>query len=235
MFDPNNSQKKAIQENPAAPIFDSVQTGSYPQEQSVSTAEDVVTEPIMQKKSHANVPQPIGNMKRKRRDKPLITFGLVCMALFIAGLIFSDSSAPDTSDAAKKALKDKISTTLAAGAILLSQDENIGEQDYTLTHAQTDQNSTKIWIWDYAAEDGDYVQVLVNGVPQSAPFMIKHKPVLFDLSITGLVGQVQVKGVRDGGGGITYAVHYELNKTTYFNYAPEGAFNTYTLEITPNP
>ncbi len=27
----------------------------------------------------------------------------------------------------------------------------------------------------------------------------------------------------------TYAIRYELNNTNYFNSAPEGEFNTYTL------
>ena len=38
-------------------------------------------------------------------------------------------------------------------------------------------------------------------------------------------------GVRwhDAGGGHTYAAHYDLNGVTYFNNAPEGVLNTYTI------
>lgn len=36
-------------------------------------------------------------------------------------------------------------------------------------------------------------------------------------------------GTRDGGGGITYAVHYEVNGTTYFNGTEAGSGNLYTL------
>ncbi|MDR3177531.1 MAG: hypothetical protein LBT96_00970 [Campylobacteraceae bacterium] len=43
------------------------------------------------------------------------------------------------------------------------------------------------------------------------------------------VGYVRIKGVRDGGGGITYAIKYELNGVTYFNNAPINRSNTYTL------
>ena len=140
-------------------------------------------------------------------------------------MIFSSTSSVNTTDAAKKALADKVSTSLAAGTVLLAKDENIGQQDYTITH-KYDQNDTKIWVWDYAAEDGDYVQILVNGTPVGEAFMIKHKPV--EITVPA-VGEVQIKGIRDGGGGITYAVRYDLNGTNYFNSAPEGEFNTYTL------
>lgn len=35
--------------------------------------------------------------------------------------------------------------------------------------------------------------------------------------------------VHDAGGGLTYAAHYDLNGVTYFNNAPEGVLNTYTI------
>jgi hypothetical protein len=163
--------------------------------------------------------------ENKKKDKPLKIFGGICITLLVAAMIFSANPSIDTSEEAKNALTDKISTSLSAGTVLLAKDENIGEQDYTITH-QSDQNDTKIWVWDYAAEDGDYVQVLVNGTPVGDAFMIKHKP----LEITvPAVGEVQIKGIRDGGGGITYAIRYDLNGTNYFNSAPEGEFNTYTL------
>jgi len=236
MSDLNNSLKNE-KRNPAVPTSNLTQTDGHSKEQPMPSAEEAGAK-LRQEKSYMNVSKTIHDDEQKRRNKPLVVFGAFCMAIFLGAmtfsLIISPGNAPNTSSAAKEALKNKVSTTLALGTVLLSEDENIGEQDYTLTHAQTGQNDTRIWIWDYAAEDGDYVQVLVNGIPHSAPFMIKHKPVLFNLSIDGLVGQVQIKGVRDGGGGITYAVRYELNNTTYFNSAPEGEFNTYTLENTAN-
>ena len=51
----------------------------------------------------------------------------------------------------------------------------------------------KIWVWDYAAEDGDYVQILVNGLPMTDSFMIRHKPKAFTVPSTG---EVQIKGRR---------------------------------------
>jgi len=228
MSDPNNSLQNTAEKNSAATTTYFVKTGNH----------SVERPPMVEESHEVQVPShtcgegvfQINDMaEQKKRTKALVTFGIICIATVITMLIFSDTSTPDTSDDAKTALTNKISTTVAAGTILLTEDENIGEQDYTLAHELTNRNDTRVWIWDYAVEDGDYVQVLINGVPYSAPFMIKHKPVMIPVSMTGLAGTVQVKGVRDGGGGITYAVRYELNNTTYFNSAPVGEVNTYTL------
>jgi len=230
MSDLNNSLQGTAQKSSAATIPDSAKTNGYSEEQ-VPMAEEFreVQTPI-----HARddaVSQVNDKTERKKRARPLLIFGTICIATSIAALTFFDSNTLNInrSDDAKAALANKISTALAAGTILLAEDQNIGEQDYTLAHELTGRNETRIWIWDYAAEDGDYVQVLINGVPYSAPFMIKHKPVMIPISMPELAGIVQVRGVRDGGGGITYAVRYELNNTTYFNSAPEGEVNTYTL------
>lgn len=162
---------------------------------------------------------------KKKLGRPLKIFGWACIALSVA-LSFMDSpSYVDSSDMAKQAIIDKVSTSLPKGTRLLNNDENIGQADYTISHQNNETNSL-IWIWDYAAEDGDYVQVLINGVPMGDAFMIKNKPV--ELSIP-TVGTVQIKGIKDGGGGITYAVRYQINGTNYFNSAPEGEYNTYTL------
>lgn len=66
----------------------------------------------------------------------------------------------------------------------------------------------------------------MDGTPLGDPFMIKNKPVSFAVPSTG---EIQVLGTRDGGGGITYGVYYELNQTAYFNGMNEGGDNLYTL------
>lgn len=172
-------------------------------------------------------PDTIAEVKKKTPfDKLLKTTGIVLIIASIFALMWSGNTPTvDTSDAAKQAITEQVSTSLSVGTILMSSDENIGAKDYTITHSNTADES-KIWIWDYAAEDGDYVQILVDGNPIGDAFMIKNKPQEFKVPTTGTV---QVKGIRDGGGGITYAVRYELNNTNYFNSAPEGEFNTYTL------
>lgn len=163
--------------------------------------------------------------EKKRKEKSLKLLGGICIIAFIVGMRFMSSSSINETNEAKEALENKISTSLSAGAILLSSDENIGQQDYEIIH-NLQNDETKILIWDYAAEDGDFVQVLVNGQPISDPFMIKHKPREIIIPTTG---DIQIKGIKDGGGGITYAIRYELNSTNYFNSALEGEYNTYTL------
>lgn len=118
-----------------------------------------------------------------------------------------------------------MSTQLPIGVRILTDDQNLAGQDLTITHSSSKEEN-KIHIWDYAAEDGDYVQILVDGVAICDPFMIKNKPVEFTVPTTG---EVQILGTRDGGGGITYAVHYDVNGTTYFNGTDVGSGNLYTL------
>jgi len=166
--------------------------------------------------------------EERRKDRPLKRFGWLSLAVFVAAIIFYSSTGSGTvlnSDAAKQALVEQVSSSLPAGAVLLAEDQNLEEKDHTIDH-QSDQDSMKIQVWDYAAEDGDYVQILHNGTPITDAFMIKHRPQSFTVPT---VGEVQIRGVRDGGGGITYAVRYELNGTTYLNSVKEGEFNTYTL------
>lgn len=215
-----NSAQKEMNKNKTTPTFDSQKEsqnadfmGYVQQDTTNYVNEKIVREDVVDKK------------KIKKIEKPLKVFGGFCIAVFIAMIIFSYKPAVNKSSEAKEALKNKVSTSLSAGTILLAKDENIGQQNYTITH-KSENKETKIWVWDYAAEDGDYVQILVNGTPVSEAFMIKHKPKEIIVPATG---DIQIKGIKDGGGGITYAVRYELNGTNYFNSAPEGEYNTYTL------
>lgn len=223
----NNDQNKSIQNelnqkiNTSNYVAAKVDNNQASQDQKSQTENDM----IAYDGSNDNSQNDIQKQNHKKMDRPLKIFGGICIALFVVAMIFSANSSINTSDAAKDALTKKVSTSLAAGTILLANDENIGQQDYTITH-KYDKNNTKIKVWDYAAEDGDYVQVLVNGSPITDAFMIKHKPV--EITVPA-VGEVQIKGILDGGGGITYAVRYDLNGMSYFNSAPEGEFNTYTL------
>lgn len=161
----------------------------------------------------------------RRTNKLLKTFGAIALAVGILTFGFVNTPTVDTSEPAQHALSEQVSTELSTGVRILSADEELGAQDHTIVH-NSDAEETKIWVWDYAAEDGDYVQVLVNGTPITDPFMIKHKPK--EITVPA-VGTVEIKGIRDGGGGITYAVRYDINGTTYFNTAPLNGENTYEL------
>jgi len=195
----------------------------------INNSEDMIQQPAVSSEVETAISEtePTAQKKAKTRaDKKLEITGLVLAGLFVASMFFMPtSSSVNTSDEAKLALENQMSTQLPIGVRILSDDENLAGQDLTITHSSPAEEN-KIHIWDYAAEDGDYVQILVDGVAIGDPFMIKNKPVVFTVPTTG---EIQVLGIRDGGGGITYAVHYEVNETTYFNGTDVGNGNLYTL------
>jgi len=183
--------------------------------------------PAAEDAASGNAAEPSAKKARKTRfDKKLKATGLVLLALFAASIFLTPgSSSVDKSEAAVQAAESGMSTQLPIGVRILKDDENLAGQDLTIVHASP-AAETKLHIWDYAAEDGDYVQVLVDGTAIGDPFMIKNKPAVFTVPASG---EIQVLGTRDGGGGITYAVHYEVNGTTYFNGTDVGDGNLYTL------
>lgn len=164
---------------------------------------------------------------RKRRERPLLIFGLACLVacVVISGLVSTTSV--DTSQAAQEALSTGVSSTLSVGTRLATNDSETSSEptDYTVKGTTSSSTST-LYVWDYAGEDGDYVQVLANGEPVTEEFMIRHQPREITIPTSGTV---QIKGVHDAGGGLTYAAHYDLNGVTYFNNAPEGVLNAYTI------
>lgn len=176
------------------------------------------------KKSKKTDSQSPFTKRIKKGALVLLTAGIVAM---IAVAALSTGGSVDKSPEAKQALETHVSTEIAAGTRLLQNDDeqNFAGQDVTIQH-NTSAGDTKIYIWDYAAEDGDYVQVFIDGVSQGEPFMIKNNPVSFSVPT---VGVVEVVGTRDGGGGITYAVYDEVNQTTYLNGMDVGGSNTYTM------
>ena len=195
----------------------------------ISNSEELLQQPDMSSEVEQAVyeTEPTTQKKQKTRaDKKLKITGLVLAGLFAVSMFFMPtSSSVNTSEEAKLAIENQMSTQLPIGVRIMSNDENLAGQDLTITHSSP-ANENKIHIWDYAAEDGDYVQIIVDGAAIGDPFMIKNKSVSFTVPTTG---EIQVLGTRDGGGGITYAVHYEVNGTTYFNGTDVGDGNLYTL------
>lgn len=167
--------------------------------------------------------------KKENVDKKLVKTGTwmigICFALLLAIIVPNASLTVGNTQELQSAIENQCSDQLPVGVVIMEEEESLEAQDYTITHSET-APTTKIWVWDYADEDGDYVQILVDGVAIGDSFMIKNKPVEIEVPSTG---EVQVFGTRDGGGGITYAVNYELNGTTYFNSTDEGNGNLYTL------
>ncbi|MCL2354494.1 MAG: hypothetical protein FWC68_01115 [Oscillospiraceae bacterium] len=137
----------------------------------------------------------VSNKSRRKRINPLVKFVMACITLAIVTLMMTTEPTIETTPEVERALTYQYSTTLNIGAILLSEDEPMDPQDRTIVH-ENNSEEARIWIWDFAAEDGDFVQILVNGEPIGDAFMIRHRPV--ELMVP-TVGELQVKGVRDGG------------------------------------
>lgn len=118
---------------------------------------------------------------------------------------------------------------LPGGFVLLAQDSFRAPKDHILTFPKEQASTTQALIWDYAAEDGDEVQVEVDGVPITPPFVITHKPLVV---MAPSSGALVVRGIKDGGGGgVTYAIRFSDIGTSITNGVAIGGMNTYTLQV----
>lgn len=200
------------------------QTGQFDMNQTAETDERFEIDPNADDGGNSNV-SSASKEEDKRNNKKLKRAGLIFLGLAVLVFLLKPAAHVDKSEAAEEALRTHVSSVLSIGTILASKDEAFDGSDYTVTHSLKEDTS-QIYLWDYAAEDGDYVQIFADGVAIGEPFMIKNKPV----SVTvPSVGEIKVVGTKDGGGGITYAVHYEVTGVTYFNAVGEGEGNCYTL------
>ncbi len=122
-------------------------------------------------------------------------------------------------------LKNGVAKNVKAGLLLNASDVSDTAKDYTVVIPQGISTMDLI-IWDYAAEDGDYVQVIQNGIAVTDVFMIRNSPQRVTVPAGGII---EIKGIKDGGGGITYAVSITETGYTYFNRAPISGANKYTI------
>ena len=222
----------SIRETPAEKYLPSEEFSQNTTES--KTVEETPTE--SNGKTNLNLP------KRKHHWKLWATiFSALFLAFFAANKLPNPSKENpseqvgkpiSTSEGAQEILKQRWSNKLELGARLVQNDDQISLEpaDLTLKHDKKDQ-TTKIWIWDFAAEDGDYVQIKVDGKVITEPFMIMNQAVSFDVPAES---KIEVIGVKDGGGGITYAIHHEIRGETYLNGMNVGGSNTYILERVGN-
>lgn len=162
----------------------------------------------------------------KSRKIHQFLIGAIALVVLVGGLVFASPTAT-LSDVQGNG----IGNGMKAGVILTSLDDNAGltARDFDIEMKQGTESSRAL-IWDFAAEDGDYVTVTANGVVVADNIMIKNKPVAIDIPIPSVV---EVIGITDGGGGITYGVKFPgaLENSAYFNAADEGSTNVYTLTV----
>lgn len=172
--------------------------------------------------------QEQGNLLENRKkwvDKKLKWFGSLLLVIFFI-VIFTDISSTENSKASRNALETNRSTEIREGTVLLRDDEDIGSKNHTIEHKSSVQETT-MWIWDYAEADGDYIQIFIDGIPLMDAFMIKNKAREI---IVPTVSTVEIKGIKDGGESITYAVRFEHLEISYFNSVVEGQSNFFQLK-----
>jgi hypothetical protein len=115
---------------------------------------------------------------------------------------------------------------LRPGVVLAAMDMRQAPKDHTLEFAKGMRRSQML-IWDFAAEDGDQVEVLADGARIYAPFIIKNVPLNLNVPVGTIV---EVRGIIDGGGGgITYAVNFPEIGKSITNSTDQGGGNKYTL------
>lgn len=151
--------------------------------------------------------------------------GWVALLTFLGTMAFTSSSTIDAQIASKG-----YAVNVVAGYTMDVAADNVVSlmpQDY-IVEVNSDADMGRMLIWDFAAEDGDVVQIEVNGqiVMNSVP--IRNEPVMIEIPFPSTV---RIIGLRDGQGGITYGVKFPGNTSgqVYFNVAPEGEANTYTV------
>lgn len=147
---------------------------------------------------------------------------LVSIAYF---LIFSNSSS--TINYKSNLVSGKIEG-VKAGDILSKDAVKLEAKDFSIDLANSYGN-IELSIWNFSnKEDGDYVQVFVDGSPQTEPFIIRHKPIKVGVPDKAVI---QVRGIRDGSNnGITYGLFFNKTGETYLNTVPLNAANIYTLK-----
>lgn len=126
----------------------------------------------------------------------------------------------------KAAIVTGSSTQLSTGTVVSKNDVELEAKDITIRH-HSKASTTTLEIWDFAYEDGDMIQVFVNNQPVTEKIELLNEPIQVEVPTVGIT---EVRGVFDGGGGITYAVYCELDKTTYLNNAPIEGSNKYIFQ-----
>ena len=129
---------------------------------------------------------------------------------------------------AEEVVTNRISTSTSAGESLFVNETyaNIEARDFEVNNAGVDGGEARMLIWDFNFEDLDEVSILVDGIPIKEKLIISHNAASISIPVPSTV---TIKGVKDSGGGIAYAVKFPNKKATYFNIVTVGQSNTYTV------
>lgn len=125
-----------------------------------------------------------------------------------------------------EAVKKGVVKNIKPGTVMLDKDQEISAKDYTID-INTKDTEMEIILWDFAAEDSDSIQVLVDGEVIADLVNINHNAQTFKVPTKGTI---EIKGLKDGGNGITYALYVSETKETYFNTPIADSSNTYIIK-----
>ncbi|WP_394233633.1 hypothetical protein [Niallia oryzisoli] len=155
---------------------------------------------------------------------------LVLIGISILGGFFTTSFTDEGT--AEEVVANRISSATAAGEELFSVESNanIESRNFEVTDAGRDGGEARMLLWDFNAIDFDEVAVFVDGAPIKEKLILSDNAISISIPVPSLV---TISGVKDNGGGISYAVKFPNNHNTYFNVVTVGGSNTYT--VLPKP
>ncbi|MUG47683.1 hypothetical protein [Paenibacillus woosongensis] len=162
----------------------------------------------------------------KKKNKHRLWIGITVLIAFGMGIYFQGSTST-----IKDVQSDGIGKGMQAGVLLVSSDDlaDLAARDFKI-EMKENTTTSRMLIWDFAAEDGDVVTVKVDGNILQTDINIMNNPVAVDIPVPSVV---EIIGVKDGGGGITYGVKFPgaVHNSAYFNAAPVGSSNAYTITV----
>ncbi|WP_079504957.1 TMEM165/GDT1 family protein [Mesobacillus jeotgali] len=148
----------------------------------------------------------------------------VVLAIGLSTILGSYSS----EGSAEEVVANRISKSTVAGETPFTDETNAGiaARDFEVTVGDSG-GDAKMLIWDFNSEDSDEVQILVNGQPLKEKLILANNPAAISIPVPSTV---TIKGLKDNGGGISYAVKFPNDKITYYNVVSVNAGNTYTVK-----
>ncbi|GGG61633.1 hypothetical protein [Paenibacillus radicis (ex Gao et al. 2016)] len=164
--------------------------------------------------------------RAKSKNIHRTAIGLTALVIFCAA-IFLNNSSVSTADVTN-VKENGIGKGMKAGTVLVAADDlGLQAKDFNV-EMKSNVKTGRLLIWDYAAEDGDVVTVKADGKVIAENVGILHEPFSLDIPIPSVV---EVVGIKDGGGGITYGVKIPgaVGNSVFFNAAPIGSANKYTI------
>lgn len=162
--------------------------------------------------------------------KPILIATIALIGVAFAGGFFTSTF--EDEGTAEEVVANRISTATEAGEDIFEDESNanIAARDFDVTDAGTDGGEARMLIWDFNSEDFDEVAIFVDGTPVKEKLILSNNAAAINIPVPSVV---TVSGVKDTGGGISYAVKFPNTKTTYFNVVAVGQSNVYT--VLPKP